>query len=155
MVPIRSQSQPTPPSLLKKGGAGRILALDFGLKRIGVAVADADLQMAFPQEPIPFVNMRQAVLATAALIATNGITAVIIGLPLNMSGQGTEQTEVTQDFITALKKACGIPVHVVDERLTTKIAQERMRAQGLSEKERRLLKDSVSAVVMLEAWLEK
>lgn len=132
---------------------GKILALDFGLKRIGVAVADSDLKMAFPQEPIPFMKMDQAVRETAALIATNAISEAIVGLPVNMSGSDTGQTEVTQAFIEALTKGCGIPVHAVDERLTTKVAQTKMKLQGLSEKERRMLKDSVSAAVMLEDWL--
>ncbi len=132
----------------------KILALDFGLKRIGVAVADADLRMAFPQEPIPFMEMDQAVHETAALIATNEITEVIVGLPVTMSGGDTGQTTVTQEFIDALEKTCGIPVGAVGERLTTKISQEERRLQGLSETERRLLKDSVSAAIMLEEWLD-
>lgn len=134
---------------------GKILALDFGLKRIGVAVADADLKMAFPQEPLPFVDMQQAVRETAALIATNGITEVIVGRPVSMSGAPTGQTEVTEAFIEGVQKTCSVRVHAVDERLTTKISQEKMRLQGLSEKERRLLKDSVSAAVMLDEWLRK
>ena len=134
---------------------GKILALDFGLRRIGVAVADEDLKMAFPQEPIPFVDMEQAIRETAALIATNGITEVIVGRPVNMSGGTTGQTEVTEAFIECLQTTCGISVHAVDERLTTKISQEKMKRQGLTEKERRMLKDSVSAGVMLEEWLRK
>ena len=122
---------------------GRILALDFGTKRIGVAVSDETKTIS---QPKPYI-LNQERNKLLEFIASFEIEKILLGLPTALSGNETESTKKTRDFLVWLEAKTHLPVELIDERLTT---QEILRTETNRE-----LVDSLVAQKMLERYLEK
>ena len=122
---------------------GRILALDFGTKRIGVAVSDETKTIS---QPKPYI-LNQERNELLEFIASFEIEKILLGLPTALSGNETESTKKTRDFLVWLEAKTHLPVELIDERLTT---QEILRTETNRE-----LVDSLVAQKMLERYLEK
>jgi putative holliday junction resolvase len=125
-------------------GAVRVLALDYGSARCGCAVSDPTGSLATPIEPVARANTRRGIGRVRELIGQLGAERVIVGLPLSLSGEDSEQTREAREFAARLGQAVGVPVELYDERFTTVIAQ---REGG------RASEDSRAAAVLLEDWL--
>ena len=125
-------------------GAVRVLALDYGSARCGCAVSDPTGSLATPIEPVARANTRRGLGRLRELIGQLGAERVVVGLPLSLSGEDSEQTREAREFAARLGQAIGIPVELYDERFTTVIAQ---RGGG------RASEDSRAAAVLLEDWL--
>jgi putative Holliday junction resolvase len=121
-----------------------VLALDYGSARCGCAVSDPTGSLATPIEPVARANTRRGIGRVRELIGQLGAERVIVGLPLSLSGEDSEQTREAREFATRLGQAVAIPVELYDERFTTVIAQ---REGG------RASEDSRAAAVLLEDWL--
>ena len=135
------------------GAAGRVVALDPGEARIGVAVSDASRTMAFPRPPVAAGD--GAVAAIAALVTEESATCVVVGHPRRLdgtSGSAAARAEALADAVAAaLDDAVTVVLH--DERLTTVTATSRLRDAGVSSREARGRVDGGAAVVLLESWL--
>lgn len=133
----------------------RYLGIDYGTKRIGLAIGDDDAKIASPLETIAArgdpANHVQAVLAAAE---GYDIDAFVVGLPLNMDDSEGEQAKLTRGFGDALARLTHLPVHYFDERLSSHAAQELLRPAELTRKKRRAIEDSVAAQVILQAFLD-
>jgi putative Holliday junction resolvase len=137
----------------------RVLGLDLGRKRIGVAVSDASGAVATPYS----VLMRAAPAggdraadhaAVAALVAELGAERVVVGLPLSLDGtEGPAAGEVRAE-IESLAARLPVPVEAHDERLTTVTAERALRAQKVRARDRRGAVDRVAAAVILQSWLD-
>jgi putative Holliday junction resolvase len=127
----------------------RILALDFGSARTGVAVCDPSETVVTPLEPVLAAATRAGIGRLAALVAEREAERVLVGLPLSMSGNDSAQTAQTRAFAAKLERRLGpeVPVELHDERLTTRLAQ-RDPSQRASE-------DSRAAAHLLEDWLAR
>jgi putative Holliday junction resolvase len=123
----------------------RILALDYGSARCGVAVSDPSGTLATPLEPVLRANTRRGIARLATVVREAGATRVVVGLPLGLSGAETAQTAETRAFAERLSAAVSAPVELYDERFTTRIAA-RTGSSSTSE-------DSRAAAVLLEDWL--
>ncbi len=129
----------------------RTLGLDYGSARCGCAVADPTGTLVTPLEAIPRPATRRGMDALAALVAEREVQRVVVGLPLSLSGEDTEQTREAREFAARLARRLsaetgeGVLVELHDERFTTRLAQ---RVEGATTPE-----DSRAAAVMLEAWL--
>lgn len=121
---------------------GRILSLDYGSKRIGVAVSDETKTIS---QTRPYV-LNQEKEKLIQFIAENEIEEILLGLPIGMSGQETESTKKAREFESWLKEKTNLPIKLIDERMTT---QEIRRTE--TDKE---LIDSLVAQKMLERYLE-
>lgn len=136
---------------------GRVLALDLGRSRIGVAVCDPDRLVASPYSTIDRTGDPRADHAeVAALIEETGAVMVVVGLPLSMSGgTGPAAADVTRE-VGALSGVLDVPVETQDERLSTVSAAQRMSSAGVStKKQRRGGKiDQEAATVILQSWLD-
>jgi len=137
----------------------RVLGLDVGDKRIGVAVSDALGITARGLFTLIRTNIKDDTQKIINAAIANDCSAIIVGLPLNLSGEDSVQTEKVREFATKLQNKLvsngmqGINVIMYDERFTTVLAQRAMEEQGAS---RAKIKDAVdrqAAVVMLEDWL--
>jgi putative holliday junction resolvase len=124
--------------------SGRVVALDYGSARCGVAVSDPTGTLATPLEPILKPNTRKGFNRLLAAIREFEPERVIVGLPLSLSGQDSAQTRETRTFADRLGTALGMCVVLYDERFTTALAQQR---QGTA------AEDSRAAAVLLEDWL--
>jgi putative Holliday junction resolvase len=138
-----SQSLPAAPS--------RILALDPGDVRIGVAVSDELGIFAHPRSAIPGRDRRAALRAIAELVAAEGIAEIVVGLPLSLSGERGPQAAAVEAFIADLRRAVTVPVRTVDERLTT--AQAARQAPGAARRRDGTL-DSLAAALLLQTTLD-
>jgi putative holliday junction resolvase len=127
----------------------RVLALDYGSARCGCALSDPTGTIVTPIEPIVGANARRGLAAIAGLVAEREVERVIVGLPLSLRGQDTEQTRETRAFAATLSARLGedVPVELYDERFTTRIAAG-MEHAATSE-------DSRAAAVLLEGWLSR
>ncbi len=125
----------------------RVLALDYGSARCGVAVSDPTGTLATPIAPVLRPATRKGFTALTALIREREVGRVVVGLPLGLSGQDTAQTRETRAFAARLDAALDIPVSLYDERFTTRIA-EHAGSRTTSE-------DSRAAAVLLDDWLAR
>ena len=135
---------------------GPTLGLDFGTRRIGLAVSDPEGSFAFPAGAIERSGMRKDLAALADVIQERGIRRIVLGLPLHMDGRAGEMAEAVRAFARELEKKTGLPVELFDERWTTLEAQRALRDAGRpSAKQRRGEVDAVAASILLRTWLER
>ncbi len=129
----------------------RILALDPGEARIGVALSDELGMLAHPRPAIPGRDRHAALRAIAAIVAAENVREVIVGLPLSLSGERGPQARAVEAFIADLRRALPIPVRTADERLTTAQA---MRQAPSAARRRDGTIDSLAAALLLQAELD-
>ncbi len=103
---------------------GKILALDLGTRRTGVAVSDVDQKIAFLRDEIEHRNNEELYKALTKITEQEKIVGILAGLPINMNGERTEQTEKVAEQIKTLKERLELPIQEMDERLTSKQAAE-------------------------------
>lgn len=130
---------------------GRILGLDVGKKRVGVAVADATRTIASPVGVWP---PKSGEVARRIAAYAEPLDKVVVGLPLNVDGSDSDQTRQVRAFVKRLQAALTLPVELTDERYSTITAEDAMLAGGLSREERRAKSDQQAAVVLLTEYLE-
>jgi putative Holliday junction resolvase len=124
------------------------LGVDVGKARVGVARCDPDGMLATPVETV--ARTEEAVRRIVALAQEHDAMELVVGLPLNLSGGDTPSTQDSRDFADALATASGLPVRLVDERLTTVSAHQALRSSGRSQRNSRNIVDQVAAVVLLQ-----
>jgi putative holliday junction resolvase len=131
----------------------RFLGIDPGTRRCGIAVSDSAQSMAFPRPALARDTTMMDKLA--ALVDEEGIGAIIIGLPVALSGNETASTiDAQQLFEEVLEKISTIPVMQWDERFTTLEAQKSLSEAGMRAKDQRSRVDSAAAVIMLQNYLD-
>jgi putative Holliday junction resolvase len=123
----------------------RVLALDYGSARCGVAVSDPTGTLATPLDPVTRAGTRRGLDRLATIVRESGAERVVVGLPLSLSGGDSAQTSEAREFAARLSERLDVPVELYDERFTTRIAQR----SGSS----RASEDSRAAAVLLEDWL--
>lgn len=132
----------------------RILALDLGKRRIGLAVSDELSITAQGLETLERKNLRTDLAILSRIIAEKGVGLVLVGNPVNMSGQEGRQSEWAREFADALTRRCGVPVKLWDERLTSVEAGRVLRQSGASIAKRAAAVDRLSAVILLQSYLD-
>ena len=134
--------------------AGRVLGLDLGDVRIGVAVSDPERRVALPFGTVHVGRPPGELLAIAALVAEHEVTLVVLGLPLSMSGERGPRARLAAGFAEALRVVLTVPVEFQDERLSTVEAERSLREAGIKGRDRRAVVDAAAAQVILQAWLD-
>jgi putative holliday junction resolvase len=132
----------------------RVLALDLGKKRIGMALSDELGVTAQGLETLERTNIREDLARISQLAAAKNVSLILMGNPLHMSGREGRQAEYARDFGERLRAASGIPVEFWDERLTTVAAQRVLRESGISIEKRAKAVDRLAAVILLESYLD-
>jgi len=131
----------------------RVLALDYGSARCGVAVSDPTGVLATPLEAILKPGGRQGMGQILALVRELEAERVVVGLPLSLDGGDSDQTREAREFAAVLEKRLGdVPVELYDERFTTRMAQ---RDPGLGARSPRTSEDSRAAAHLLTGWLNR
>jgi len=131
-----------------------VAGIDFGNRRIGLAVSNPDQLSAYPVETIERGRSLAADLATLRVRLTAlEVRRVVVGLPLNIDGTVGPQARAAQVFARRLEEATGIPVELCDERLSSFEAEERLKGIPVRRNRRKLAIDAVAASVILETWL--
>lgn len=134
--------------------SGRVLALDLGKRRVGVAISDP---LGITAQGLPTLErrtIREDIAALAELARSREVSLFLIGRPLHMSGAESRQAAWVDDFARRLEAASGIPVEFRDERLTTVEAQRVLRSSGIGIEKRAQAVDRLAAVILLQSWLD-
>jgi putative pre-16S rRNA nuclease len=134
--------------------AGRVLALDLGKRRIGLALSDELGLTAQGLETLERTNIRQDLARLSELAAGNNVSRIVIGNPLLMDGREGRQAEHAREFGARVEAATGLPVEFWDERLTTVEAQRVLRQSGIGIEKRARAVDRLAAVILLESYLD-
>jgi putative holliday junction resolvase len=135
-------------------GKGRILALDLGKKRIGLAVSDPLGITAQGLPTLERTNIREDLAALAHLISERQVTLLLMGNPIHMSGREGRQAAYVHEFAERLSKYTGVALKYWDERLTTVEAHRVLRSSGIGIEKRARAIDKLSAVILLESYLD-
>jgi putative Holliday junction resolvase len=136
------------------GGRGRVLGLDLGDARIGVAVSDPERRIAVPVGTVHVGEPPGELKAVAAIVREHEAVLVVVGLPLTMSGERGSRALQAEAFADALRGILGVPVELQDERLSTVSAERSLREAGVRGRSRREVVDRTAASVILQSWLD-
>lgn len=134
--------------------AGRILALDVGKKRIGLAISDG---LGITAQGLPTLQrsrIRDDLHHLRELCRKQEVKLLLIGQPLHMSGDESRQGQYTKEFADRLSEHTGLPVKFLDERLTTVQAERVLRESGISIEKRAKAVDKLAAVLLLQSFLD-
>jgi len=151
----------------------RILGLDLGARRIGLAISDEEGRIAFPAGHLERVGPKKDLAALETLIAERGVARAVVGLPLHMDGRVGPEAEAARAFARSLAERASIPVDLLDERWTTVAAERSLRAsrpavartgqrraarrgqRGTARRRDRGVVDAVAATLLLSTYLER
>lgn len=136
-------------------GKKRILALDLGARRIGVAVSDPLGITAQGLRPIERRNGHSDIAELSRLVQEYEVSMILLGQPLNMSGEAGIQAQKAEAFAAQLRRRLSTPVTMWDERLTTAEAQRVLKSSGVGIEKRRQAIDGMSAVLLLQSFLDR
>jgi putative holliday junction resolvase len=132
----------------------RVLGIDLGTKRIGVALSDSGGLVATPYEVIDRSSPARDRRRILELASETGAERIIVGLPLSLDGSIGPAARAALDEAAALRTTTDLPVETYDERLTTVTADRSLRAMNVRGRARRQVIDKVAAAVILQAWLD-
>ena len=132
---------------------GRVLGLDLGDARIGVAISDDDRRLAVPLGTVR-TGAPADLRAIAGLVQDRGVMLVVVGHPLLLAGEPGERARHAERFAEALGPVVGVPVVLHDERLSTVEAERQLRKTGAAGRKRRKAIDRSAATVILQSWLD-
>ena len=133
----------------------RILAVDWGERRVGLAVSDSTGTIASGLPTLVVRAPAEAVAQVAAKAAELEAESIVVGLPLLLSGERGAAAEAAERFAGSLREASGLPVHTWDERLTSALATRRLHEVGERTGARKERVDQGAAVALLESWLAR
>ncbi len=132
----------------------RILAIDYGAARIGLALSDESETLASPLSTYASVSMRKDIDHIAALAKEKNAGRIVLGLPVNMDGSEGERAQKTRSFGTVLARVSGLEVVYKDERLTTVSAERTLIECNVRREKRKQVIDTLSAQIILQSYLD-
>jgi putative Holliday junction resolvase len=132
----------------------RLIGVDFGFKRIGIAVAETEVRIVTPRTTIDASGtLKRDADAIAILVRREEASAVVLGLPIEESGEEGKMARICR-LLAEHIEGNGIPVHLVDESMTSVQADNSLRLEGLKASQRRKLRDGEAAALILERYLD-
>ena len=131
----------------------RVMALDYGERKIGVALSDSLQMISYPYKTIDRKKTPNYIGEIKNIIEHKEVGSIVVGYPISMSGQETKQTKITMDFINELKNKISIEVFKYDERLSSKEAVRYLQNQNIKTGHNKEKIDQISASIILEQFL--
>ncbi len=135
-------------------GPGRLLGIDYGAVRIGLAISDPDRKIASPLATYTRRSRTQDAQYFRELVAQEEISQLVLGLPIHLSGREGQSSEQARAFGKWLMEATGLPLLFWDERFTTVEAEGHLLSAGLTNKRRKARRDRVAAQILLQSYLD-
>ena len=139
---------------MDKNGLSRILGLDYGERRIGLALSDPLGIIAKPLAVIDRQKTADHISKISEIISERKITSIVVGLPLTLKGKYSKQTEIVLDFIKQLKADLKIPILTVDERLSSIAAEKSLQEQSVKTGYEKGRVDETAAAIFLQEYLD-
>ena len=132
---------------------GKLLGLDWGEKRIGLSLSDEEQKRAFPHGVIE--NNEKILDEVKSIITKESVDKIIIGLPLSLEGQPTQQTEKVKNFADRIKEYCQVSLDYEDERLTTRGSEVLLQEAQKKSKQIKEMVDQQAAQLILQGYLDR
>ena len=133
---------------------GKYLGIDFGDKRVGIAISDFNKEISFPRDFLEFKSSKGLINQIRDICEREQIIKIILGLPIQMDGTFGERAKITKNFFDKLKESMPkIEVEFFDERLSTEYAVKALHAQGIKAKDQKGKRDTLSAQIILQNYL--
>ncbi len=129
----------------------RVVGIDYGTKRVGVALSDESRMIASPYRVI---EAAAAIEMIEQIVAGEDIELVVVGLPIGLAGNETSSTIGAREFAQELSERLTVTVELADERFTTKVAEDVLIEAGMTRERRRQIRDKMAATVMLQSYLD-
>lgn len=133
----------------------RVLAIDYGMSRTGVAVSDPTGLIASPYKVIPSKNYEKLLLGIGEVLSEVSPDKVILGYPGRTDGAKSEMCERVERFREEVKNRFGVEAELIDEKYTTVIASQMLHAGGIKAKDQRKNIDAAAAAVLLQGYLDR
>ena len=133
---------------------GRLLGVDFGTVRVGLAISDADRIIASPFDTYRRKDRVLDAAYFAKLVKAEGIVGLVVGLPLHTGGEEGIKAKEAREYAQWLADATGLPFEMWDERCTTAAAEDALWSAGLSHQDRKARRDRVAAQIILQSYLD-
>jgi putative Holliday junction resolvase len=133
----------------------RVLGIDFGEKRLGLALSDESRTLASPLAVYERKDIQSDLRFLGDLIARYQIAEIVLGLPLNMDGSLGPKAQQVLEFKRALEESLKLPVHTFDERFTTAEAERALLEANMSRRQRKAKRDALAAVLILQGYLQQ
>jgi len=133
---------------------GRVLGVDVGTVRIGLALSDLERIVATPFQTVQARDQQAAIEEISALAAAHQVQALVIGLPLDLDGTEGRAAKRTRRFVERLEARLALPVHWLDERLTSQQATRALLEADMGRAQRKKVIDQVAAALILQSWLD-
>jgi putative Holliday junction resolvase len=138
----------------------RVLGIDVGARRVGLAISDASKTLARPLETIAVGNGAEAVDRVEERIARlasedDGLAAIVVGLPRSLDGSATDETTRVMTFVEALRHRTPLPIATEDERLTSREAESRLAVRERDWRARKKKLDAAAAAIILQDYLDR
>jgi putative Holliday junction resolvase len=134
---------------------GCVLGIDYGSRRIGLAISDPDGVFAFPAGCLERRGGRQDLAALREIVETRGVVQIVVGLPIHMSGREGPEARAARAFAEALGRETGRSVDLCDERWTSREAERALRTSSGRRHPRPSEVDAAAAALILRSWLER
>jgi len=134
---------------------GRLLGIDYGTKRVGIAVSDPDGRLAVPWGAVRRRDDRSLVRQLVALAEREGVAGFVVGEPRRLDGRAGDAAHRVRRFATRLRETSGLPVELIDESLTSVEAEERLRRAGVDPADDPERIDAVAAQILLQEALDR
>ncbi len=133
---------------------GKYLAIDYGDRRVGLAISDENKEISFPRNFLEYSKTKELLTELQQFCQDEGVERIILGLPIHMDGKMGERAQKTQVFYEVLKKAMpDMDIVFFDERLSTEFAVKSLRGQGIKDKHQKGKRDVLSAQIILQNYL--
>ena len=133
---------------------GKFLGIDYGSKRVGIAISDPLRIFASPYDTIIVDSQNNLIKEIEKIIINEGIVYIVFGLPIGMNGKNTSQTNEVNDFIMKFKNNHKLPFSTIDERSTSFQAMKLLNDQGIKHSKNKSLIDSTAASIILQTFLD-
>jgi putative Holliday junction resolvase len=133
----------------------RYLGIDYGEKRVGLALSDPTLTLAQPLKTIKYSSAEQLLKELVQIINEKEVQKIIIGLPITLKGTDSEKTREVRKFGEKLESKTSVPIILFDERLSTKIAHQVLQQLGKEPSKSRDIVDQIAAQEILQIYLDK
>ncbi len=132
----------------------RALGIDFGIKRVGLALSDPTGTLCSPYKTIDRTSRQALFDELLEIIQKETVEAVVVGLPLSLDGEDTLTTRQARNFAESLGRRTDVPIHLWDERLSSAEAEMELEMAGVFGSKRKKALDSQAAVIILRSWIE-
>jgi putative Holliday junction resolvase len=129
----------------------RVIGVDFGQKRVGLALSDP---LALTARPLEVVSRDKSLARISELVEEHEVGTVVVGLPNPLGGGESESARLAREFGVEITEAAGVEVVYVDERYTSNLAERSLLESGLKRRERREIRDKVAAAIILQTYLD-